>query len=237
MRQLLLSGLIATSLASSLLCSNAFAGENDLNYNVVNLQAEASRQVSNDEMSAVLYIEKSSKQPAELAQQITKAINFAMAESKKYSTVNLKTGAQSTYPVYDNDSQKLKEWRGRAEIRLQSTDFKATSQLIADLQSQFQTQSIGFNVSDAQRLKVESELMLEASKNFQNRAQAVAQSWNKSRYNLVNLNFNNNSYAPQPMFMRAEMAKVSMAADSVPQEVSAGESKMSVNASGSIQLQ
>ncbi|MEK5777158.1 hypothetical protein VXE44_18985, partial [Acinetobacter nosocomialis] len=36
-----------------------FAAENEsLNYNVVNVQAEASRQVSNDEMHATLYIEK-----------------------------------------------------------------------------------------------------------------------------------------------------------------------------------
>jgi predicted secreted protein len=43
--------------------------------------------------------------------------------------------------------------------------------LISELQQSFQTQSINFSVSDEQRKKVENELMIEASKNFQQRAQ------------------------------------------------------------------
>lgn len=41
------------------LSTSAFAQQNEaLNYNIVNVQAEAARQVSNDEMHAILYIEK-----------------------------------------------------------------------------------------------------------------------------------------------------------------------------------
>ncbi len=81
-------------------------------------------------------------------------MNQALATSRKYPQVKVETGAQSTYPIYDNDSNKLKEWRGRAEIRLESKDFKATSQLINELQQSFQTQSINFSVSDEQRKKL-----------------------------------------------------------------------------------
>jgi predicted secreted protein len=138
--------------------------------------------------------------------------------------------------VYDNDSQKLKEWRGRAEIRLKSTDFKAVSQLISELQQNFQTQSINFTVSDAERKKVENELMVEASKNFQQRAQMLTSAWNKSGYQLVNLNLNTNNYYPQPVMMRANMAKFAGAEAADAQNVEAGESKITVNANGSIQF-
>lgn len=138
MRYLTLSTLVLASAFSA----TAFAQQNEqLNYNVVNVQAEAARQVSNDEMHAVLYIEKSNKQPAELASQITQLMNQAMALAKKYPQVKVETGSQTTYPIYDNDSRKLKEWRGRAEIQIESTDFKAASQLIGELQQNFQTQS------------------------------------------------------------------------------------------------
>ena len=82
----------------------------------------------------------------------------------------------------------------------ESTDFKAASQLIAELQQNFQTESINFTVSEAKRKKVENELMLEASKNFQQRAQSLAQAWNKPGYQLVNLNINTNNsgYPPVP---------------------------------------
>ncbi len=55
-----------------------------LNYNIVNVQAEASREVSNDQMHAVLYIEKSHKQPAELASQINQLMSQAIATARKY---------------------------------------------------------------------------------------------------------------------------------------------------------
>lgn len=74
--------------------------------------------------------------------------------ARKYPQVKVETGSQTTYPVYDNDSRKLKEWRGRAEIQLEGTDFRMTSQLISELQQQFQTESINFTVSDAQRKKL-----------------------------------------------------------------------------------
>lgn len=81
-------------------------------------------------------------------------MNQALNVSRKYPQVKVETGAQSTYPIYDNDSNKLKEWRGRAEIRLESKDFKAASQLVNELQQNFQTQSINFTVSDEQRKKL-----------------------------------------------------------------------------------
>ena len=233
MRYLTLSSLVLTSLLSTA----TFAQPTEqLNYNLVNVQAEATRQISNDEMYAVLYIERSKKQPAELSALITQLMNQAIAASKKYPQVKVETGTQSTYPVYDNDSQKLKEWRGRAEIRLKSTDFKAVSQLISELQQNFQTQSIEFTVSDAKRKKVENELMVEASKNFQQRAQMLTSAWNKSSYNLVNLNLNTNNYYPQPVMMRANMAKFAGAEAADAQNVAAGESKITVNANGSIQF-
>lgn len=233
MRYLTLPSLVFASLLSTA----AFAQQAEpLNYNLVNVQAEATRQISNDEMHAVLYIERSKKQPAELSALITQLMNQAIAASKKYPQVKVETGTQSTYPVYDNDSQKLKEWRGRAELRLESTDFKAVSQLISELQQDFQTQSIEFTVSDAKRKKVENELMVEASKNFQQRAQMLTSAWNKSSYNLVNLNLNTNNYYPQPVMMRANMAKFAGAEAADAQNVAAGESKITVNANGSIQF-
>lgn len=232
MRKIILSTVL---LASGLGLAAATQAADPLNYNIVNIQADATRQVSNDQMYAVLYIEKSNKQPAELATQINQLMTQAVNTARKYPAVKIETGSQSTYPIYDNDSRKLKEWRGRAEVRLESTDFKAASQLVSELQQNFQTQSISFSVSDAQRKKVENELMVEASKNFQQRAQTLSQAWNKSGYNLVNINLNTSNYGGQPV-PRMAMMKAA-AADAIPeQELAGGESKITVSANGSIQF-
>lgn len=228
---------LASLLTTTVLSSSIFAQPAEtLNYNVLNIQADATRQVSNDEMHAVLFIEKSNKQPAELSSQINQLMNQALSLAKKYPQVKIETGSQTTYPVYDNDSTKLKEWRGRAEVNIESTDFKAASQLVAELQQNFQTQSVNFTVSDAQRNKVENELMIEASKNFQQRAQLLTQAWNKSGYNLVNLNLNTSSSYPQPVMMRSSMAKFASAEANDGQNVAAGQSKITVSANGAIQF-
>ena len=102
MRFLTLStAVLATTLSTLTLAQTT----EQLNYNVVNVQAEATRKVSNDEMRAVLYIEKSNKQPAELATQISQLMNQAMVLARKYPQVKIETGSQTTYPIYDNDSR------------------------------------------------------------------------------------------------------------------------------------
>lgn len=231
MRKFLLSTLLL-ALGSSAIAADQVG----LNYNILQLQAEASREVNNDQMQVILYVEKSSKQPADLANQITQNMNYALRLSQKYPQIQTKTGTQSTYPVY-SDNKSLKEWRARAELRFQSNDFKAMSQLISELQNSFQTESIQFTVSDKQRQIVENELMIEASQNFQKRAKNLAQVWNKPNYQIVNLNVetNNQSYAPQP-YLRASFTKVASAEALVSQDVSAGNSKINVNINGSIQL-
>ncbi|OTG83594.1 SIMPL domain-containing protein [Acinetobacter sp. ANC 4648] len=233
MRFLALSCFILGTTVSTMSFANSTEA---LNYNIANIQAEATRQVSNDEMYAVLYIEQNNKQPAQLSTQITQLMNQAMVLGKKYPQVKIKTGSQSTYPVYDNDNKKLKEWRGRAEVQIESKDFKAASLLISELQQTFQTQSINFSVSDEQRKQVENELMLEASKNFQQRAQVLSQAWSKPGYNLVSLNLNTSNNYPQPIMQRSSMAKFAVAEMSDAQAVSAGESKITVSANGTIQF-
>lgn len=229
--------LTSSMLAIGLVCSQPVIAQSSdsLNYNIVNLQADATRRISNDQMHAVLFIEKNHKNPAELATEITQLMNQALNTSRQFPSVKVETGSQSTSPIYDADNRKLKEWRGRAQIEIHSDDFRAVSQLIAELQQNFQTQSINFSVSDTKRQKVENELIVEATKNFQQRAKTLAAAWNKSNYSLVNININTHNYSSQPM-PRLTMMKATMA-DTVPeQEIAAGESSLNVVVNGSIQF-
>ncbi len=49
-------------------------------------------------------LKKVTSQPAELSNQINQLMNQALATSRKYPQVKVETGAQSTYPIYDNDA-------------------------------------------------------------------------------------------------------------------------------------
>ncbi|WP_245809175.1 SIMPL domain-containing protein [Acinetobacter populi] len=219
---------------TSLACMSLANAENDRR--IINLQAEAVREVANDEMQAVLYTELNEKDATILANKINTVINQTLATAKQYPKVQIKTGNQNTYPVY-NDKRQLVNWRGRAEVVLNSQDFKQTSELIAKLQTQLQLQGISFDISDAQRKKVEDELYVEASRAFQQRAQLLITPWNASKYELVNLQLNTSGgYRPMPMYAKA--ASISLqSADIESQNIEAGNSEIKVVANGSIQLQ
>lgn len=228
MRMILKSGMVAV--LATLWILPAYA-ENDRR--VINIQAEAYREVANDEMQAVLYAELNEKDAATLAGKINKVMNQAIIIAKQYPAVKVKTGNQNTYPVYSD--RKLLNWRGRAEIVLNSQDFKQTSDLIAKLQANLQLQDISFKVSEAQQRKVENELYVEASKAFQQRAQLLLAPWNASSYELVNLQLNTNSGYRPMMAMRA-MDGFAQSAKIESQNVEAGNSEVRVTANGSIQL-
>ena len=223
---------LSAGLCAVLLTQSALADQPE--HRIINLQAEATRSVANDEMQATLYTELNEKDAATLADKINRIVNQAMSTAKSYPKVEIKTGGQNTYPVY-NDKQQLVNWRGRAEVILNSKDFKQTSDLIAKLQENMQLGNVNFDVSDEQRNQVESELYIEASKAFQQRAKLLLAPWGASNYELVNLQLNASANRPMPINAAARGASFK-SANVESQSVEAGNSDITVVANGSIQL-
>lgn len=233
MRQFFYAGLLAT--LSGLTMMNAHA-DAPREHKIVNLQADVSREVKNDQMLASLFTEKTNSNPTLLAREVNLIINDAMDKAKRFPMVQITTGSQNTYPMY-NEKNKLTGWRARAEVQIKSTDFKAASELAAQLQSSMQLENVSFAVSPEQRLKVENELLAEVSTAFQQRAKIIQTAWNASDYELVQLDINSNNEQPQPYPMMYARAAMKMENDAVPaQAVEGGNSRIRVNANGSIQL-
>ena len=201
----------------------------------IHLQAQATRVVENDQMQAILYAELTEKDAALLASKLNAINNQAVKTSKNYNHVKLRSGTQSSYPLYD-DQQRSKGWRGQTQIVLTSQDFQQMAQLIAQLQSSMRLNSVNFEVSDAQRYRLETELHVEASNAFKQRAKALSEAWNASQYKLLNLSFSNGSYSPRPR-MAAMTMSMAKSADIAAPDLQSGESTISITAEGSIQLQ
>lgn len=206
-------------------------------HRIISLQAETSREVQNDQMQATLYTELNDANPTVLAKQTAQIMNRAMDLAKAYPTVHVNNGSQNTYPIY-GDKNKLTGWRSRAEIQLKTSDFKAGSELIAQLQTNMQLDGVNFSVSNEQRTKVENELMTEITGIFRARATQLQQAWGASKYELVNININSSSDTPRPYPMMMRAAKFdSVSAAPAPQTIESGNSRVVVSANGSIQLQ
>ncbi len=206
-------------------------------HKVVNLSAESSREVKNDQMQATLFTEKNNTNAGELAKDVAQIINHAMEVARHYPSVQVTTGSQNAYPIYDA-KQKLTGWRSRAEVQLKSTDFKATSELMSQLQPNLLIESVNFTVSPEQRIAVENELLTNVTQAFKQRAVILQNAWNASGYELITMSVNPSENRPVPYpKMYAMRASSAMADASVPpQNVEGGNSSVHVSANGSIQL-
>ena len=229
--------VIAIALGLGLSSVSLFASAESNEHRLVSLQAEVVREVANDEMQASLYTELNDKDATSLANKINRIINTALQRAKSYDQVKIKTGNQNTYPVYD-DKQRLQHWRGRAEVVITSRDFKQASQLIAQLQEDLRLGNISFSVSEQQRKAVENELMIDASKSFQQRVQLLLTPWNATRYELVNLQINTSNSSNYRMPMAVMMGGAPSAENKIQsQSYEGGESEVRVTVNGTVQLQ
>ena len=229
--------LSIAALALSTLLFNTPTFAENVEHRIITLQAETSREVQNDQMQATLYTELNNASPTALAKETAQIINRAMDLAKAYPTVRVNSGAQNTYPIY-GDKNKLTGWRSRAEIQLKTSDFKAGSELIAQLQTNMQLSGVNFSVSNEQRMKVENELMTEITGIFRARSTQLQQAWGASKYELVNMTINSSSDEPRPYPMMMRAAKFDSAgAAPPPQTLESGNSRVQVTANGSIQLQ
>jgi len=200
---------------------------------VIELQAEAQREIANDTLTAVFYVEASEPQAAQVADTLNRTLNQALAAAKDVKAVKARSGNSQTYPVYDR-SQRLTGWRGRAEMRVDTRDFAAGSALIAKLQSLLQLSSLSFSVSPEARRAAENELIPEAVTAFRARADIVKQALAAREYRIRRMAVSSGGApAPRPMMMRA-MAGAS--ADVAAPQLEAGLSQVSVSVSGAIEL-
>jgi predicted secreted protein len=229
--------LIASGAAlslSALMAMSTSAHAEPTGYNQLTFNTEVKSEVANDEVRATLYKKAQATDAKTLAKTLNTAVNSAVAIAKRYPSVTVKTGQQNTYPRYDKND-KIIGWTGQANIELKSTDFTATSQLIADLQETLVMDNLSFGVSEPKKDELERQLMVQASRAFQDQAKTMTSAWDAKGYRVINVNLNTGNNYPRPMY--GAMMKTESMSDSVPaQNFESGNSTITVTANGTIEL-
>ncbi|MCX7891726.1 MAG: SIMPL domain-containing protein [Burkholderiales bacterium] len=203
-------------------------------WNQVDLAAQASREVQNDVVHATLFVEANDVSAANVAAQLNRAIAEALKVAAEAKTVQARTGANATYPVYDRN-QKLAGWRGRAELRLESKDFPATAQLIGRLQPPLQLAQVSFAVSPELRRRTEDELIVEAVAAFRARAEVAARALGGRSYRIRRVALDTQGTFPSP---RPYGRLAPAAADAAPPPpLEGGTAVVTVGASGTIEVE
>lgn len=198
------------------------------------LRAEAVTEVSQDTVRITLAHEVSNASQSAVSKALTDALDQSMKQAKAQSVVKATSGNYRIWPHIGKEG-KITNWRGRAEIQLESTDFAAASELASALSARMPIADISFSVSDALRSKTEADLLASAVASFRDRAKVLATAFGYADYNLRNVSVSGAGAVYRPMArMAAAPAAAMMEKADVPLE--GGTENVSVSVEGSIFL-
>jgi predicted secreted protein len=201
----------------------------DAGFDVVSFQAQASREVANDRIAAVLAAEASGSDPAALAASVNRRMSEALAAAKEVTVVQARSGSYQTSPMYNKDG-RIEGWRVSQELRLESADFAAAARLIGRLQQSLVVRGMSLELSPDARRAAEDALISEAIAAFHGRAGIVRQAMKAAGYRVRSLDIQSSGGFPRPF----AMARSAPAAAGPALEP--GNSQVTVLVSGSIQL-
>lgn len=221
------------AIAALLLCAPAsWAGDPQAAplFNLVTLSAQAEREVHNDTLYATLAAEAEGTDPAQLADGVNRGMRRALDLAAPVRSVQARSGGYQTVPVYDKN--RVVRWRVRQELRLESTDIAAATELIGKLQSNLVLAQMAFGVSGATRRQVENALIAEALAAFEERARIARDALKAKGYRIRDLTVSGGgSIAPRAFASRAMAAEIAAPA------LEAGTTRIVMMASGTLQLQ
>lgn len=207
------------------------AHEDETLFNRVNLQAQASMEIPNDEIQVILAVESEDRDAAKLADKINKTMEWALARIKQGDDIAVRTLSYNTYPVYDNKT--IIAWRANQQLELKGTAIADITRLAGDLQEKLQVKSMQFSASDKTRADYENKLIDKAMQAFKQRVELLKKHMDGDNVRVITLDVNTGHSTPRPLY--AETRMMSMKADSAP-AVEAGTSSLTVTVHGSVQF-
>jgi len=206
-------------------------------FNVVTLEANATADVTSDTLTATLFTEEQGPDPGQLAARVNARIEEALAKAKAEPKVEARSGNYQTNAIYDRANQ-ITGWRIRADITLESRDFKAISTLVGAMQPLVKLWSLNFSLSRGAREAAETKLTSEALARFQEKARAIAKTLNFPSYAIGQITVRSEGpMVAQPTFRTAAVGMgESLPPAPGPVPVEPGKSAVTVFVSGSVIL-
>lgn len=205
--------------------------DGDTLFNSVNLQAQASMEIPNDEIQVVLAVEGEDRDAAKLAAKINQAMDWALSRVSKTDGIAVRTLSYNTYPVYDKKT--IIAWRASQQLELKGTAIADITRLAGDLQENMQIKSMQFSPSAETRVDFENKLIDEAMLAFKQRVALIKKHMDGDSVRIIRIDVNTGGGFPRPVY--AESRMMSMKADAAP-AVEAGTSSLTVTVSGSVQF-
>jgi predicted secreted protein len=126
-----------------------------------------------------------------LNEGVISAMRAIVAEAKATPGINSRLGNVSTNQNHVNNVHE--GWIVRGEVVLDSTDMKALGQLAGKLGKTYQLSAVNFRLSEAARIKEESNLLPQAAANFKQKAAEAAKAFGFNTFQIKQITLNRTS--------------------------------------------
>ena len=206
--------------------------------NVLQLSASGEVEVQQDLLVIRLAASKDGADAASVQSQLKQVLDAALTQAKTKAQpqqMDVRTGDFSLNPRY-NTSGKITGWQGRAELILEGKDFSRISTMAGSLPN-MTISSINFDLSRAERVRVEGDAQAKAIEAFKARAQEVTKSFGFNNYSLREVAVSDRNAFPMMDRARGANGGVAMMAkmaSDVP--VEAGKANVQITVSGTVQM-
>lgn len=220
-------------LAGMLLSPLALA--EDVPYNMVSFDASATQDVVNDELITTLEVIEDGSDPTKLTDMVNKKSAMVLDAVKHFKDIKAETSNYHTQPLYNEG--KIQSWKVTQQVTLETANFDEMSQLIADISSLANIQSMQFRVSDKQAEIIKRDLLNQAITNFRDKAKQITHQFEHNKYELVSLSVDGNNFSPMPVMDRAVYMSAQSSSKRAPAALSGGTNEISVQVRGTIQFQ
>lgn len=224
--------LAAWSLVLGVVCHTELAlAQDEQTYDRIDLMANASTEVENDLLIAIVFAEVEDNDQADAADAVNAAISWAADRARRVDGIELETMSYSTRPLYAN-GRRIVGWAARQSLRLESRDAESLSELLGELQERVAVQSINYRVSDEASQRAEEALIVDALAQFNRRATLIARELGRDGFRIVRLNVGT-AGGRGPILFDQSAARV---AEVTAPPIEAGTQTMTVTVSGQIEL-
>jgi predicted secreted protein len=194
----------------------------------VGLQAQADREVANDQVVAIVASDEGGRDPAAIAAVVNKRMTAALAVARDYPAVRTRSAGYQTSPVYKDG--RIESWRVSQQLRLESRDFAAMAELIGKLQRELLVRSLSVGLSTESRRAAEDALVGEAVAAFHARAALVRAALKAPGYRIKHIDVGASGAPIRPL------AQEGLRAMAAAPSVEPGTTLVAVSVSGTIEL-
>lgn len=201
----------------------------------LNLDASAWREVVQDRVIVTLYAEQESPEPADGQAQVSQRLAPALERLKNTPDVEVQTAGYRTDPIWQQS--RVVGWRTRGALQLTGKPSGSFNQLVGELASSLNVQSVTYHLSREARLAVEQELIGQSVQAFHAKADAAARALGFAGYEVGEITVAGSpAMGPEPAPRAMMMSRAVGGDEATPLPGAEGRTTVTMTVSGSVIL-